>query len=71
MAVQSERILSGQEEIMSYLRCGRVQFDKFKKLGLPVLQMDDGKWFADKENLDRWFAAITASPKLRKQAENQ
>lgn len=54
----SGKLLVGIRAITGYLSIGRGTFERFIELGMPA-NFIDGRWYANKDNLDDFTRAIT------------
>jgi hypothetical protein len=53
-----KKVLTSRQEIMDYASLSKYLFNKFVKMGMPVLYID-GRCYAHKDNIDEFFKAIT------------
>jgi hypothetical protein len=58
MTNNGHKILTGLDQIIQYIECGRPQFYNFIKMGLPATVINR-RWYAHKDNIDRFFQTIT------------
>ena len=55
------KFLSSKQEIMDYLRCGKVAFRVWIEKGLPA-RYENGRWSAHADNIDEFLRHYTAKP---------
>lgn len=56
--MRSHKILGCKQEIMDYIPCGELLFEKYINDGMPA-RYDDGRWLAHADNIDEWFKMRT------------
>ena len=65
MTVSSDKILMGKQAIMDYLQMSENTFFKFVGMGLPI-RVIDKRYYAHKDNLDRYFQDLTLADNQEK-----